>query len=915
PASIVYAHTSFETGQRQLHSVKNIDALHREVSTAYPALGTWVQATYYLPVSDVGAYELVSVKDDKGLEFRTALHAPPTIVVSCPTARLQWRTDVPRGADNFIVHSRGEATICQRVSSDDQGSDPAYDDGLMEAIAMGYEPLEMTIVRLVNGRREVIGLDDIQPRVSDDFVDKIDGKDLSETQRAAINKWSKYRARRLTYTLTDAFLNPGEYVYKLENVRDAANHTVRLSESVGTHGMFNGEVTAVDKAQYLSKIQVYGRPAVAWASSSDTSGNEQLRLSSDRLRKSRYDLPLKLSGQAPWTVDYEIIDGDAIEKQTMTFAKSKNAVIAASAPGIYRLLGVSDKNCVGNAMAPNITLVRTVRPTVSITASPITAKECGGEIGSQIELELTGRPPFVVHYKERNLRFPNTRAVTRVVRTTQRRHSLRITPDLAGTYEFEFFQVDDDNYPSGQPIKTIVKQVVHAQPSAKLDTAGGSIPSRACMGQSVKIPVRFAGQGPWGLTYSIIHDERRVTEVMEGITDEHITIPVGPFENAGAYAIELLQVRDGNKCPRDLRDVSASIRVREGGPQAGFKCMDHGSIRALAGKPIRLPIHVTGEAPITVKYRRVDDPDERVFEATVPQKSMDVSQDSYIPAYEPGEYELVSVDDVCPGTVDQDNSRCTVRVEPKPYAWFETKDLVLDDASSSRKEGVWRFADACQGAADPGILQLGFSGSGPWEIEYLVEHWTSLNPHSGVSKYADQSTMRTAVALRPSTLKAEASEPGLYRYTITSVRDQRYQEFQRQPPVFVKNSVSNVTAVEHRVTLSPEAELRAYLPDGTPIDTSSSSAFRRKPKVIKHCLATGQSRSEGDAQSWAKVREHLPVFRIEFDRRGLPPFQAWIEVFPTTGPSEVVQIDNIDSYMQVVALPEHIAAKTGRYHM
>ncbi|KAJ1949267.1 hypothetical protein FBU59_001216, partial [Linderina macrospora] len=67
PASIVYAHTSFETGQRQLHAVRNIGALHRDVSTAYPTLGNWVLATYYLPISTPGAYELVSVKDAKGL--------------------------------------------------------------------------------------------------------------------------------------------------------------------------------------------------------------------------------------------------------------------------------------------------------------------------------------------------------------------------------------------------------------------------------------------------------------------------------------------------------------------------------------------------------------------------------------------------------------------------------------------------------------------------------------------------------------------------------------------------------------------------------------------------------------------------------------------------------------------------------
>ncbi|KAI8326336.1 hypothetical protein GQ54DRAFT_321350 [Martensiomyces pterosporus] len=914
PASITYAHTSFETGEKQLHVVKNVNNLQIDVSTVYPTLGNWVLATYYLPVKETGAYELHSVKDAKGLEFRTATHAPPTIVVARPSARLQWRAGSANSGDNFAIGSDGQASICQRVDPDTPGASESSQDGLVEAIAEGYEPLEMTIVRLVNGHRETIGLDSIKPRLTEDVAPPAARDGLNATQRAALEKWTKYRARRVTYILSDAFLRPGEYVYKLESVRDAANHTMHLSDA-GANSMFDGDkAKSSSSAPYLSRIQVHRRPSVEW-SGSILQGDLPLRLSDDRQRRSRYSLPLRLSGQGPWTVDYEIADGSDNTRETKTFAVADKAAIDAGKPGVYRLLGVRDKHCSGASGNANVTLVHTPKPSIVVKASPITARECGGEIGAQIELELTGRPPFTIHYRERNLRFPNSKPISRVVRTHQRRHNFKVTPDLAGTYELVFYRLDDDNYPSGQKVDATIQQSVHAQPSAKLDTVSGDIPSNACMGQSLALPVRFKGQGPWDLTYAVVHENRRRTMTLEGVTDERHTIELGPFSDAGEYTVELVQVTDGNKCARDLLDVSATVSIRESGPRAGFQCPE-GGIRILDGDQARIPVQVVGEFPVELKYRKIGDKSDRTFRASIPRPSAHSTQPYYVLAYGPGEYELTAADDFCPGTVDAASSRCVVRVEPKPAAWFVTDGLRYNDVTK-RDSGVWQLGDACEGTTSPGSIELGLSGSGPWKIQYSVEFWATSNPNSGDSRFADRSTQHTSVALQPSTLKVDAREPGLYRYTLTAVHDERYQAFQ---PLAANRDASapggNVTVVEHRVTKSPVAELRAYLPDGTPLDVSSSqSTFRRKQRAVKHCLAPGQSKNEGDAQTWAKVRDHLPVFRIEFDKQGKPPFQAWVEVFPVSGPSEVVQVHDIESFAEVVSLPERIASKIGRYHM
>ncbi|KAJ1966407.1 hypothetical protein GGI12_000117 [Dipsacomyces acuminosporus] len=923
PASITYAHTSFVTGERQLHVVKSVNSLKTDVSTVYPTLGNWVLATYYLPVREAGAYELYSVKDAKGLEFRTATRAPPAIVVGCPSAHLQWKgIGASSGSDdNFVVGGDGNASMCQRTDPDlhssNQGANP---DGPVEVVVEGYEPLEITITRLINGHREVISLDSVKPRLTEDPAQQTTSEGLNATQLASIEKWAKYRTHRLVYTLSDTFLRPGEYVYKLEGVRDAANHTMAFADG-GANAIFDSDTSKSDRSAgsksstYLARIQVHKRPTAQW-SSSVLLGELPLRLSSDKQRRSRYSLPLKLSGQGPWTVDYEIVDGPDIVRESATFAAAKKAAIEATRPGVYHLLGVRDSHCTGASEKSNVTLVRTPTPSVAIRSSPLTARECGGEIGAQIDLDLAGHPPFTIHYRERNLRFPNSRAISRIVRTSQKRHSFKVTPELAGTYEFTFYRLDDDNYPSGQKIDATIEQVVHAQPSAKLDTLAGDIPSDACMGQSLQLPVRLKGQGPWDLAYNIVHENRRKTLSIENITDEHHTIELDPFTEPGAYTIELVQVKDGNKCARDLLDVSATISVRESGPRAGFQCPD-GGVRILDGDQARIPVQVAGEFPIELKYRKIGDESERIFRASLPGSSTHASRLHHVLAYGPGEYELVAADDFCPGAVDTANSRCVVRVEPKPSAWFVTDGLNYKEPTT-RDSGVWSAGDTCEGVPAPGGLEFGLSGSGPWKIRYSVEFWAEANANSGNSRFADRTTQHTVVALQPSTLKRDAKEPGLYRYTLTAVHDERYQSFQPLAAnrAAATSSESKATVVEHRVTKSPLAELRAYHPDGTPLDiTAPRGSFRREKGAIKHCLAPGQSKSEGDAQTWAKVRAHLPVFRVEFDKHGIPPFQAWVEVFPASGPSEVVHIGDVESYAQVVALPDRIASKIGRYHM
>ncbi|KAJ2657595.1 hypothetical protein IWW48_004459 [Coemansia sp. RSA 1200] len=913
PQTITYAYTSFETGQRQVRAVKNVGAMQIETTTVYPTLNGWSMALYYLPVSEVGVYEIQSVRDAGGLEFRTPTHAPKTVVVGCPRARLQWRAD-PTPDDSFAVGADGHASICQRIDT----GDTAAPGGLIEAVVEGYEPIEITMVRLANGHREVIGLEGIHPRIAEEAA-KAPDAGIEGAQAEEIARWARFRPRRSVYVINDTFLRPGEYVYKLESVRDAANFTAPLSDASSSSGVFNnkGKKDTVGKAtSFMARIHVHRRPSAAW-SPALLQSELPLRLSDDKQRSSSHRLGLALAGQPPWTVEYQVIAAGGTTRETRKFASAGEAFIEAGRAGVYQLESVGDQHCAGRVERTNVTVAATPRPTMSVASTALTARECGGSIGAQIDLELVGRPPFVVHYRESNLRFPNSRPIARAVRTQQRSHSVRVTPELAGTYRFEFFRLEDDNYPSGVPVSApVVEQAVHAQPSARLDTVGGAIPRRICLGQTLELPVRLKGQGPWELTYAIVHEARRTTRTAAGIGQESHTVALGPFEAPGDYAVEIVQVRDGNGCARDLADVATTVAVRADGPRVAFRCPQ--DIRVLDGTQARIPIRVSGEFPVKVTYRKVGaSPPGHAYTAEIARASSDAS----VLAYGPGEYELVAAADICAGSVDPLAARCSVRVEPRPSVWFATGGLAL---AGDGDDAVWRLPEVCEGAESPGAsFELGLSGSGPWKVEYGVQFWAADNVRAGESGHADRSAVHTAVALQPSALKTECCDPGLYRYTLRGVSDERYGRLQplaaARAAIGASDTAAGVTVAEHRVARAPRAALRAFLPDGTPLAADAPSSRKlfgsRRPPTVRHCLAPGQSAADGDAQTWARVRDRLPQFRVEFDADGVPPFDAWIEVFPAAGPSEVVHIAGISGHTHPVALPPSVAAQLGRYHV
>lgn len=784
PYQLSYRHLSLETGEQVVRRVKDVGRLRIETHRVYKELKDWSMATYYLPVQQTGLYEIESVRDERGLEFRTARHQSATVVVECPRARLEWH----RATDDFQVSRDGIATMCQRDNHDNTG--------VVEVVTEGYEPVEVKVVRLVDGQKETVGVDSAKP---------------------ALEGWKKYRAQKRTYPLTEAFARAGEYVYRLENIRDAANHTVVFNEEEST--------------RYMARVQVHRRPHVSWSQHVDG----PLRLSRDKRRASEHRLPLQLVGEGPWTVGYEI-DG---AKKSETFAESsKGAAIVAKQAGTYRLTNVKDRHCTGNASPSNVTLVDTPQPTVNISGTPILAKECGGEIGALVSMEFSGRPPFQVQYRERNLRY-GQRALQRTVHTNQHHYSFRTTPELAGDYLMEFYQLMDDNYPSGVQVAETLKQSIHAQPSAKWETAGSVV----CLGDRVDLVARLRGVGPWQLVYRASHGDQQKEQVVKEITDEVCHIELA-MEQAGEHWVELVEVKDRNGCARDLQNTEPiSIRVRAGGPRAAFQCPSEG-LQVLEDERVRLPISVVGEDhEVQLEYKKRGD--DRAYSARVGTGQVGVM------AYGPGEYQLAGVRDQCQGTVDP--AVCRVLVAPRPRAWFQVSEL----------------QSTCENSRETREIPVGASGSGPWKIQYQMEFW---NPQH-------LSTSQRQVAMQgDGQLKTEGTRPGLYKYRLVGVSDQRYQGFQPLDQV-----------VAHRVTAGPRAELRAY----------QAGEKLVKPSV-RHCLAPNQQ---------------MPVVRVEFqDPADAPPFEAWVEVADNQGINEALHLEDIHGSTEV-QMPEHLRDKVGKYQL
>ncbi|KAG1471634.1 hypothetical protein G6F56_002012 [Rhizopus delemar] len=305
---------------------------------------------------------------------------------------------------------------------------------------------------------------------------------------------------------------------------------------------------------------------------------------SDRLEKtveitegSYANLPLRLTGDGPWTVSYRNLEQGDRSKSVQTF-KDPNAQINVKDKGHYELLSVRDAVCVGEIVGPHYEVKWIDRPSITIPseeaklAGPIYERRavCQGEHDS-IDVLFSGRGPFFCSYDEER-RLPNKKSFERIgtqeITTGVNRAHLPLKTKEGGLYRYVFKSLADQRY--ADPFKLYdleVQQTVHVNPTVKFSSRTLRHPYDMCVGDDLMfkdeqpLEIELTGQAPFIVEFSIRHQSdlnpRMIT--LSNITTNKYKIQLPKkLDVSGLYTLQLMRVQDANGCGTSVPESDVS---------------------------------------------------------------------------------------------------------------------------------------------------------------------------------------------------------------------------------------------------------------------------------------------------------------------------------------------------------------------
>lgn len=608
-------------------------------------------------------YRLQKVVDESNLEVQR--HMSDTIVVNCPKATIKQSTS------DRCIGDLSNLTVEVR----------------------GTPPMKIVYSRTVNKEDQSFHFQSIQP---ENLVSPLLGSDTTSTLVAGLEEdvsWA--RSYSIDVRLNESMTTSGKWIYSIDEVHDATGNVANFSAE--------GEDVeyANPKRLYLAHaFTVHERP-VARLKGCDT--NYPLKVASGL--SSILPIEFGSSGSnlentkhiVTWyfsPLDKLTASGDHGEDVIVEEFVSKNPrqKPEISRPGLYTLKSIASQFCDGEVKEPaSCLLLNPPEPDLSITSEDIYDKCAGNSIGLLVDLDLTGTPPFVVHYEIEKDR----QRKSHKVRIDGSRHQLELKPSDAGHFTYRFKSIDDNVYGSrplnSQTLK--LEQDVKPPASAYLMKASSEIVS--CIEDRVKVDVLLQGESPFTLEYELIHNGKRKKERITGIQENRVTISTEPLIQGGDYTLALASVQDKTGCKIFLSD-EAKIAVRQQRPKASFGLVDgKRKVTALEGDKVRLPLRLEGVPPLQIGYRRVNNSSGQVV-TIVKQNTNDI-----LLVDQRGVYELVNVtDSLCPGFVDPSTATFEVDWIPRPSIKLaENAGLTLEGNKYLKRE-------VCEGDIDAVELSI-----------------------------------------------------------------------------------------------------------------------------------------------------------------------------------------------------------------
>ena len=737
PISIELLRIDLDTNANETIVVtgKEIRKLKRQADKNFAKNDRTSPRILHYPVRETGMYRLEKVLDESKLEVQRRLS--DTLVVQCPRAMVKTTFQDKCKGDLSDFSLRVEAT----------------------------SPLKIKYSKMVNRNDKDRVLLSIHPEnLITPLAHQRSSGTLVPLDSPADVDISWARAQFIDIPLNESLGVSGGWQYMIDEIQDGCGNVANYSDIRSSQSSPQKALKGQELEQLFS---VHERPRIALR---EYDSQHPIKVEKGK----SIMLPIHLSStgpgkleDAPYTLSYLFTSQEELlpDQKHSTAATLKDIVVSDTSrgfeirdPGLYTLQSVRTRFCTGEIMEPSsCLLLNPPEPDLAISAETIPDKCAGSSIGLLVDLDLSGTPPFYIHYSIRQRGGSSTPKVEKVDRLHTQ---LELKPLQAGHYTYQFSGISDAVYrvPRSLRDKNLVLEQ-DVRPPAAARVLDAQPKRRACIEEPVTFAIQILGEPPYSIDYELVHRGRREKHTIADIQDNIYRLTTQPLRDGGEYTLALISIMDLSGCRVSLKE-EAKVDVGLQRPRASFGHLEgKRSVQALEAKSIHLPVRLQGESPWTVAYRNTDDT------AHLIERTLHDSND-HIEATAEGTYEIVDVRDAhCPGTIEMSGRRFSVSWIPRPSIEILKSPLVeFIRGTHVRKE-------VCQGDED--VTDISFAGTAPFNVEYEQHHKPDHGSHSISSK-------KFSAGLNMASLRMETAEAGTYEYKFTKLGDISYNHDPRK---------------------------------------------------------------------------------------------------------------------------------------
>lgn len=347
-----------------------------------------------------------------------------------------------------------------------------------------------------------------------------------------------------TVIITDELTHGGDYVIGLSSVQDRSGCKNFLSQQAKIAVRYQSPTAAFGHFQgAYRRLTVANQPA---------------------------ELPIRLSGQGPWTLSYNTPE-DKVEQITL---RKNNDNLLMTMPGQYEIISVRDSECPGvvEPSAEKFFLDWVPRPAVGVSVGKedlarfgvhLLPEVCQGD-ESGVELLLEGSPPFSIAYETKNLQAAKSAVQKVVLRAGTHSTALRLDTRDSGRYEYRLTKIGDYNYDriySGLGLE----QIVHARPKARF--AKPHHIHQYCkdeQSQEEGLAVKLDGHPPFQLEVGLRYSSSSKPELVRftGIESHDFQIRFSDrLLSVGQHSVTINKITDGRGCHSSVQGPDTTAKV------------------------------------------------------------------------------------------------------------------------------------------------------------------------------------------------------------------------------------------------------------------------------------------------------------------------------------------------------------------